>query len=67
MRNKDRIQSTCDALASAWGVVPDWRLMQFLCNFQSWLGKDGFYLEEDELAYKLGEYSIYLASGGKYM
>ena len=67
MRDKDRIQPTADIFATVWKTVPDWRFMQFICNFQRWLGSDGFYLEDDELAYKVGEYAVYLANGGKYM
>lgn len=67
MRNKERITPTCDTLAAVWKVVPDWRLMQFLCNFQKWARSDCFYMEDDELQQKLAEYAEYLANGGRYM
>lgn len=29
--------------------VPDWRIGQVLVNFQRWLGRDIFYIEDEEL------------------
>lgn len=29
--------------------VPELRFMQLICNFQTWLGRDGFYLPDKVL------------------
>ena len=52
MRDIDRIEKVCEALAHAWKRVPDMRFMQLIDNFQAWLGNDGFYLEEDSFLEK---------------
>ena len=36
--------------------VPDWRFGQLILNFQSWYGKDIFYLEESQFMNKLNEF-----------
>ena len=51
MRNPKRIKPYCDALASIWGAVPDWRLGQFMWNIIRYYeeqGKDPFYMEDEE-------------------
>ena len=59
MRDSKRIYPTCNALASLWAELPDWRLGQLLYNFQAHMakqGKDIFYLEEAELIDHLKAY-----------
>ena len=57
MRNSDRIYSTLLEMASLWAnTIPDWRFMQVVANFQSWLGSDGFYLEDDQFLEKFKKY-----------
>lgn len=58
MRNPERIKPYCDALASLWQIVPDWRLSQLMCNIiLAWKqekGYDAFYAEDEEfLAFAL--------------
>ena len=36
--------------------VPDWRFGQLISNFESWYGKDIFYLEESQFISKLNEF-----------
>ena len=47
MRDPARIDRICGKLAEAWKTVPDWRLMQFMCNIQRNYGNDCFFVEDD--------------------
>ena len=50
MRDINRIQPLLTDLGNVWEqCFPDWRFMQVITNFQSWLGSDGFYIEDDKL------------------
>lgn len=53
MRDVNRIQSFCMELAELWSNWPDLRFGQFMSNVAKYvkmeLGKDIFYMEEDEL------------------
>lgn len=55
MRDINRIDKTCEALAEQWKRVSDWRLGQVIMNFLSAYG-DPFYWEEDVFIKKLAEY-----------
>lgn len=49
MRNTSRIFPLCNEVAWIWqSKCPDLRFMQLLSNFTSWLGRDPFYMEDDE-------------------
>lgn len=57
MRDSMRIDMFAYELAEFWKrYFPDWRFMQVICNFQSWLGSDGFYLEESEFMAKFEKF-----------
>lgn len=60
MRNPERIEDCLDELGAGWRQFSDWRLMQLICNFQSWLGYDGYYLEDEKFLEKFNEYLISL-------
>ena len=58
MRNPNRIKPYCDALATLWQIIPDWRLSQLMNNLMvAWRnekGYDAFYAEDEEfLAFAL--------------
>lgn len=46
MRDPARFDRICEKLAEAWKTVPDWRLMQLMCNIQRGFGSDCFYTED---------------------
>lgn len=53
MRDIKRIMPLLKQLGDIWEqCFPDWRFMQVICNFQAWLGSDGFYIEDDKLIEK---------------
>ena len=56
MRDINRIDKFLKELGDLWKEVPDWRFMQLICNLQSEIGTDGFYLEEDDVIKRLKEY-----------
>lgn len=57
MRDIKRIHPLLEDFGNIWeGYCPDWRFMQTICNFQRWLGSDGFYLEDDQLIEKFAEF-----------
>lgn len=59
MRSPDRIELFVVELGHFWReYCPDWRFMQLLCNFQRWLGYDGFYLEDDKCMERFEKYFI---------
>ena len=44
-------------LACLWlGKAPQLRFMQLICNFQRWLGQDGFYIPDEKLIEMFEEY-----------
>lgn len=47
MRDINRIDKVCAALAEQWKRVPDWRLGQLLVNVQRTFGTDLFYTEDN--------------------
>lgn len=60
MRNVNRIKPYCDALASIWQCVPDWRLSQLMCNaigaYINEHGHDPFHMEDEEFIMYLYDY-----------
>ena len=38
MRDPKRIDKCLNTLREVWYEFPDWRFMQLICNFQSWMG-----------------------------
>ena len=48
MRDPKRIDRVLKVLGDNWKKVPDWRLMQLMCNLQRACGDDMFYIEDDE-------------------
>ena len=57
MRDPKRIQAFCDRLARAWERVPDWRFGQLMSNFQWWMGRDVFYIEDDQTIAYIEDYT----------
>lgn len=56
MTNREKSRLMVD-LACLWlGKAPELRFMQLICNFQRWLGQDGFYLPDEQLIKKFEEY-----------
>ena len=53
MRDPNRIYPFCMKLAELWSNYPDLRFGQMMINIEKWcrmgLGKEPFYMEEDEL------------------
>ena len=49
MRNPERINPFLEILEKEWNKVPDWRFGQIVCNIQSSIGQDGYYIEDDEM------------------
>lgn len=57
MRDPNRLDSFYEKLKQIHKEkVPDWRFGQLISNFESWYGKDIFYLEENQLMSKLNEF-----------
>ena len=60
MRDPKRIKPYCDALASIWGAVPDWRLSQLMINaindYTKKYGHDPYYMEDQEFLIYLLDY-----------
>lgn len=57
MRDINRIVKLCEVVSEEWETkCPDLRFMQLMCNFMSWLGYDGFYLEDDVFIEKFKEF-----------
>lgn len=56
MRDPKRIDKRLNTLREVWYEFPDWRFMQLICNSQSWMGADGFILEDEDFQKKLSEY-----------
>ena len=60
MRDPNRIKPYCDTLATIWGMVPDWRLGQFMVNallaYRAEKGTDPFYVEDGDFLMYLFNY-----------
>ena len=56
MRDINRIYPLCNEIARLWSDCPDQRFMQLLSNFTVWLGRDPFYMEDDEFLEQFTEY-----------
>lgn len=60
MRDPNRIKPYCDTLATIWGMVPDLRLGQLMCNaidvYKKEYGKDCFYEEDENFLFFLYNY-----------
>lgn len=57
MRNPDRLVPFYDRVEKLHRTFcPDWRVGQLLMNFISWLGRDPYYMEDEELLKKIDEY-----------
>ena len=56
MRDINRIDEFLSQLGRLWKLVPDWRFMQLICNFQRYIGSDGFYLEENKMINMLADF-----------
>lgn len=50
MRDPDRIPEVLASVRRAWQANPDLRLGQLISNLSHELGRDEFYVEDDELA-----------------
>jgi hypothetical protein len=50
------IYDTLNRLKEQWERVPEWRLMQLIVNFQSYIGSDGFYIPNEDLVERLEDY-----------
>lgn len=65
MRDPNRIKPYCDALATIWNIVPDWRLSQLMKNaLNEWVdrfGTDPFYVEDEDFLGFLLEYITKIA------
>ena len=58
MRDVKRIQPLLTDIGNVWEqCFPDMRFMQVIVNFQSWLGSDGFYIEDDQLIEKFCKFA----------
>ena len=68
MRNSNRIKPYCDTLATIWGMVPDWRLGQFMVNvlsaYQAEKGNDPFYIEDEDFLMYLFNYISEVTKNG---
>lgn len=57
MRNPNRIMEVMSTIRDDWYFkCPDWRFMQLMTNFIAWLGRDPFYMEDDEFLQKFHEF-----------
>lgn len=59
IKNKKEIDPSrfCVEFAILWQqFAPELRFMQFISNFQAWMGSDGFYMENGKTLEKLAEY-----------
>ena len=60
MRNPKRIDRISYKLATAWSMVPDWRLGQLVSNLMGPGVRDVFFVEDDEWEHLLDELLIEL-------
>lgn len=57
MRDPNRIWDITNYIADKWhDTCPDWRFMQLMSNFITWLGRDPFYMQDDDFLQKFYEY-----------
>lgn len=57
MRDSNRIWYITNSIAYKWhDECPDLRFMQIMSNFIGWLGRDPFYMEDDEFLQKFNEF-----------
>lgn len=57
MRDTNRIFPMMNAIAAKWAdKCPDWRFVQLMMNFISWLGRDPFYMEDEDFMKKFDEF-----------
>lgn len=57
MRDPNRIWNITNYIADEWhDICPDLRFMQLMSNFIAWLGRDPFYMEDDEFLQKFYEF-----------
>lgn len=57
MRDPRRCIEVMRTIQSHWeNTCPDWRFMQLMSNFMSWLGYDPFYMEDDQFVEKFEEF-----------
>ena len=56
MRDPERIDRVLKVLGDNWKKVPDWRLMQLMCNLQRACDNDMFFVEDDEFMRLIEEY-----------
>lgn len=48
MRDPNRIHEVMWKFEKLWQKYPDWRLTQLICNMQSAMRNDMFYVEDDD-------------------
>lgn len=59
MRDPNRIFPMMNKMAAIWQEkVPDWRFAQLMMNFLGWLGRDPFYMEDEEFFKKFEEFLL---------
>lgn len=63
MRDRSRLYPYSNRLAAAWSKVPDWRLSQLMCNFFRYLGRDPFYMEDEEFMSELENFIKEVTAG----
>ena len=57
MRDPNRIWGVMTQMSIMWHEkCPDWRFMQLMSNFITWLGCDPFYMEDNEFCDKFHEF-----------
>lgn len=56
MTNREKSRLVVDLVCLWLEKAPELRFMQLICNFQSWLGQDGFYLPDEKLIKKFEEF-----------
>lgn len=59
------IYDTLNKLKEQWERVPEWRLMQLISNFQSYIRSDGFYISNEDLIERLEIYLNDILNGEK--
>ena len=66
MRDPNRCWLLVNKVAMLWTTVcPDWRFSQLMSNFVLWLGKDPFYIEDDEFIKKFTKYCRHICPEDK--
>ena len=58
MRDPNRCFSVITQVGVIWqSKFPDMRFMQLMSNFAMWLGRDPFYMEDDEFIDKFNQFA----------